>query len=178
MFCDNCKENDATVHYQQNINGKLSEIHLCDKCASEKGMITFSFDKASVFGNMLSGFMEEEAVVLEGEGKEIPKIKCKCGWSNADLKKTGYLGCPVCYRTFKKMVLPLLKKIHGSNHHIGKIPSKVPVKEKIIEREIVDKDMKKLRELKEQLQLCISEEKYEEAAKLRDEIKKAEGELN
>ena len=179
MLCDNCKENEATVHYQQIINGKSSETHLCDKCASEKGMITFSFNKQpSVFGNLLSGFMEEEAAPYGEEGKEAPKVACRCGWTNVDLKKTGFLGCPACYRTFKKILSPLLRKIHGSSHHIGKIPSKVPVKEKIIGREIIDSDMKRLRECKQQLQSCIQEEKYEEAAKLRDEIKKIEKEFH
>jgi protein arginine kinase activator len=175
MLCDKCHKNEATVHYQQVINGEVTEIHLCEKCASEKGMLSFSFENPLSFGNMLIGLLDEENEDLEV--KERKKIKCKCGWTNIDFKKTGYLGCPLCYKTFKKNLTPLLKRIHGSNKHVGKIPEKIPIKEKLIERDVIEKDMEKIKTLREELQKCINEERYEEAAKIRDEIKRIEKEL-
>lgn len=176
MLCDNCKLNEASVHFQQIINGKMSETHLCDRCASEKGMISLDITDSLSFGNLISGLLdEEEQGVGEEKNNKAVKVKCKCGWTNLDFKKTGYLGCPVCYKTFKKSLTPLLRSIHGNNKHIGKIPLKVPINEKVfIEKDVFEKDLKKLRKLKEDLQICIKEEKYEEAAKIRDEIKKLE----
>jgi protein arginine kinase activator len=175
MFCDNCKENEASVHYQEIINGKTNEIHLCEKCAGEKGMIAFTFQKPTSVENLIAGFLDEEDQGITSEkDKKAVKVRCKCGWTNVDFRKTGYLGCPLCYSTFKKSLTPLLRRIHGNNKHIGKIPGKIPVKEKIVEKNIVEKDINNAIKLKEKLQVCIKEERYEEAAKIRDEIKALE----
>ncbi|MFH1824102.1 MAG: UvrB/UvrC motif-containing protein [Candidatus Firestonebacteria bacterium] len=176
MICDKCHKNESTVHYQQVINGQASEIHLCEECASEKGMLPLPFENPLSFGNMLTGLLDEEEQGLEiREPKK--KVKCKCGWTDVDLKKTGYLGCPLCYKTFNKSLVPLFRRIHGSNKHVGKMPAKIPIKERLVEKEIIEKDMEKIKSLREELQGCINEEKYEQAAKIRDEIKKIEKEF-
>ena len=99
------------------------------------------------------------------------KVKCPgCGFSGSDFKKSGLLGCAECYRTFKKVLLPLLRRIHGSTGHLGKIPSKIPARH----GKSLLMESQKLRVLREKLVKAVREENFEEAAKTRDEIRKIE----
>ena len=88
-----------------------------------------------------------------------------------DFRKFGRLGCSECYNAFREQLAVLLKKIHGSNQHLGKAPSKLP--------QPIKKKIDQLQELKRQLQRAIEAESFEEAAALRDKIrgleKKGEG---
>ncbi|MEK6568296.1 MAG: UvrB/UvrC motif-containing protein, partial [Candidatus Omnitrophota bacterium] len=100
------------------------------------------------------------------ETKESLKIKCpNCALTYADFKKVGRLGCGECYTSFRKYLLPLLKRIHGSNKHYGKMPLVLakPLKTKT-----------DIEELKLKLQKAVSVEDFEEAARIRDIIKKLE----
>lgn len=40
MKCENCGRNDATFYYRSNVNGRVSEAHLCEECASSLGYRT------------------------------------------------------------------------------------------------------------------------------------------
>ena len=98
--------------------------------------------------------------------KEDLRLKCgACGLSYEDFKKIGRLGCSGCYDAFRKYLIPLLKRIHGSNKHYGKMPlgQARPVELK-----------SELEELKAKLQQAIQKEEFEEAARLRDTIKDLE----
>lgn len=37
MKCENCGKNEVTFVYQSNINGKITEKHLCSECAEKLG---------------------------------------------------------------------------------------------------------------------------------------------
>ena len=37
MKCDRCGKNEATFHYKTNINGRVTEAHLCPDCARAMG---------------------------------------------------------------------------------------------------------------------------------------------
>ena len=176
MTCDNCHERESTVHFQQIVNGQSTEINLCDKCAQDKGMISFAMDKPSFFGNLLSGFME--ANKEPDVGDKGVKVTCQCGWTSGDLRKSGFLGCPLCYYTFKKSLTPILRRIHGGNRHIGKVPKKIPIKQKVNKKVTKVFDPSELTELKNKLSAAINEERYEDAAKARDKIIKVEKKLS
>ena len=99
-----------------------------------------------------------------------------------DFAHTGKFGCAKCYDVFTNKIDPILKNIHASNRHIGrkgKIAKPVLDKE-IIKKEEVNKETKqdnkvsKIDKLKEDLKQAIKEERYEDAAHIRDEIKKIE----
>ena len=165
MICGICKKNEATVHYSQLINGNSSEIHMCEECAKEKGMTIFPLDAPFSMGDILTGFVEQK----EGmETEEIEGVACSlCGTTYSDFKKTGFLGCPDCYKTFKRGISSLLKRIHGASHHIGKSP--VRFKDKV-----ALKNIQELKVLRTELNKAIEEERYEDAAKLRDKTKELE----
>ncbi len=160
MLCDICGENEATVHLTEIIDDQMAELHLCEGCAKKK-----SLEMEQHFGlaDLLAG--------LAGLGKQfevgqLTGVKCpNCGLTYEDFKKIGRLGCGQCYDTFKESLTPLLKRIHGSNQHLGRVPVKTS---KVV------KAKSELQELKAKLQKAIQMEEFEEAAKLRDKIRELE----
>jgi protein arginine kinase activator len=159
MLCDICGKNQATVHLTEIVDDQMSELHLCEECARKK-----SSQMESQFGlsDLLAGLAEFEK---PSEEKETSALKCpNCGLTYKDFKKVGRFGCGECYTTFKKFLAPLLKRIHGSGTHCGKCPVKITAAK--TSRKKVD-----VQELRCRLQKAIEDEAYEEAAKIRDQIK-------
>ena len=160
MLCDICGKNPATVHLTEIINEQMNELHLCEECARQK-----SAEMEQQFGlsDLLAGMAEFEKPAKEAESAIV---KCvNCGLSYADFKKIGRLGCGECYTALKKYLGPLLKRIHGSNQHVGKSPLKVT---KVLKKKI------DLQELRNSLAKAIETEAFEEAVKIRDQIKELE----
>ena len=120
---------------------------------------------------------------------EIKALKCnQCGSTFEEIANTGKLGCGNCYDVFEERLDPIIRRIQGANRHVGRvgkvIDSKIEEKmaketngkeEKTSEPKESKKE-KQLEKLQEHLKQVIKEEKYEEAAKIRDEIKKIEKE--
>ena len=51
--------------------------------------------------------------------------KCPvCGYGWSDFNRTGKFGCGECYKTFKTGSERVLRQVHSSSEHSGKIPSK------------------------------------------------------
>ncbi len=160
MVCDICGKNQATVHLTEIINDQITELHLCEQCAQEKSQ---EMEQQFGLSDLLAGMVEFDKPSLD---KETTALKCmSCKLSYAEFKKIGRLGCGECYDTFKKYLGPLLKRIHGSNQHLGKSPLKTS---KGLKKKIDAQD------LRLKLQKAIENEAFEEAAKIRDEIKELE----
>jgi protein arginine kinase activator len=160
MLCDICNKNPATVHLTEIVDEQMSELHLCEECARKK-----SSQMESQFGlsDLLAGLADFEK---PSEEKEVAALKCpNCGLTYKDFKKVGRLGCGECYNTFKKFLAPLLKRIHGSGAHCGKCPVKV-TSVKSPKKKVSD-----MQDLRGRLQKAIEMEAYEEAAKIRDQIR-------
>lgn len=160
MLCDICGKSEATVHLTEIVNKEVTKLHLCETCARSKASeMEEHFGLAELLGGLA-----DFGVQLESE--EVKKMKCpNCGFTYMDFKKIGRLGCGECYDTFSKNLTPLLKRIHGADQHYGKAPLKA---KKIV------KVRDDIQELKTLLQAAIHREEFEEAAKLRDQIKELE----
>ena len=182
MLCDNCGKREANVRYSENINGRKKELHLCEECSKKLGIENMDFnmpiDFSSFFGGLLEDFGTNDFMPLFNEVKQL---KCdNCGYTFEDIVNTGKLGCENCYSVFEDRLDPIIKKIQGSNKHVGrtgkiidsKISEKINNKDSKTEN---NKDVSKVEKLQNDLKKAIKEEKYEEAAKIRDEIKKIEG---
>ena len=137
------------------------ELHICGECAKHK---TDEQKQQLNISDFLSSLVNEPKL----EEKKASLICSFCGFSLYDFKKKGRLGCAKCYVTFRIYLKPLLKKIHGSTHHKGKLPSKV--KDSVV----IDN---RLQTLRDRLKVAIELEEYEEAAHLRDEIRKLENRI-
>ena len=165
MLCDICGKNPATVHLTEIIDEQMNELHLCEDCARAKST---AMEQQFGLSDLLAGMADFQKSSTEKE--EVIIAKCpSCGLTYADFKKIGRLGCGECYNVFRKYLAPLLKRIHGSNQHIGKTPLKVKTTSRVYKKEA------DLQELKNQLQQAIQREAFEEAARLRDMIKEIEG---
>jgi protein arginine kinase activator len=161
MLCDVCKCNDATVFLTQILEGKMQKVNLCDACSKEKGV------------QDPTGFALADLLLGIGAAEEIEKgastQKCPvCGFSQADFKKTGRLGCSACYITFAEGLNTLLKAMHKGTEHVGKFPQHAHRAMELNHR---------MRALTQNLQKAVAAENYETAASLRDQIKQLESEL-
>lgn len=167
MFCDECGKNVATTHYTKIINGKKSEIHLCESCA--KNLSEYNFESPFSVHQLLTGLLDN---ITDGTKKldYINNLRCKsCGMAYMTFKQSSKFGCDECYISFKKQLYPLFKRIHGSDAHTGKIPKNAGSEFKF-KREI--------EKLKAQLNITVENEEYEKAVILRDKIREIEKELN
>jgi len=187
MLCQNCGENEANVRYTQVINGVKKQISLCEKCAKELGIGTFQFNMPIHFSDFLGDFFGDyDTELLPNFVKKSNNLCNTCGEDYNEFIKTGFLGCPECYDMFEDKLDPILKKLQGNVQHVGRGISNRLEKssirsknEKIDEKEKANNKVKseedKLEELNEKLKLAIKEERYEDAAKIRDEIKNIKG---
>lgn len=167
MMCEDCGKKPSTFHMTEIINGKSKEINLCEDCASKNE--EFAFNPSFTIQNLLAGLLD---IPSEKEIKtdKIDDITCEsCGTTYEEFKRKGKFGCSKCYDSFRVQLEPLLKKIHGHDTHVGKIPKRTGGKIKI---------KKDISSLKSNLQAAIVNEEFEEAAVLRDEIKKLQNEVD
>jgi protein arginine kinase activator len=154
MLCMFCKQNAATVHLTQIVGDKMQKVDLCEECAKQKGV------------NDPAGFSLADLLLGLGASQEISgaqDVKCpNCGFTQADFKKAGRLGCSQCYATFAEGLEGLLKSMHKGVKHVGKVP--VALRQT---RDLSDR----LKHLQKKLDKAVTAEDFEQAASLRDEIK-------
>lgn len=158
MICEICGNAEATIHIQEILNTKTTEVHLCESCAKNKGLKD-SFDSLQFsFVNLIN-----DIVNPQDNTEEIIQIKCSlCNTSYNDFINKRLFGCSECYNSFKDFIPSLLRKLHSHTKHIGKIPSKSLSMIKNIDR---------IETITKRLKNAVEEENYELAARLRDEIK-------
>lgn len=162
--CQQCNTNPATVHITNIINGTPMETHLCQECATAKGIpFKTQFSILDMVGGTLKENLEK---AIKERDEELSELKCpSCGLTYKEFRSRARLGCPNDYDSFRKELLPLIKRIHGAETHTGKIP--VTTSDALeVER--------RLRELRKELSSTVKEENYERAAQLRDEIMRIE----
>lgn len=197
MLCDNCGRRKANVRYSENINGKTKELNLCEECSKKLGITEMDFsmpiDFSSFFGEFMEDFATPEFMPLFNE---VKALKCKnCGYTFDDIVNTGMLGCEDCYDVFEDKLDPIIKKIQGANRHVGRIGKllnesnsnkgsiknkdiKDKTKEDIQTTDELQKGSKtnskemEIEKLQKELKAAIKEERYEDAAVIRDELKK------
>jgi protein arginine kinase activator len=176
MICDFCKSNEASIHLIKVTNNNVEKINLCMDCIKN-----YSFFSTEDFFNdltkILSKFFEIDIKISNKddsdklfEGVSVDDNK-KCSFCNIDLntiKSIGRVGCANCYNEFRDVLNPIVKTIHGSLEHKGKVPVKSSNDVKI---------EKEIRDLKYQLKEEVTVENFEVAAKLRDTIKKLQKKL-
>ncbi len=125
---------------------------LCHKCGKNEATVRVYYE---VNGVMIHGDFCEACV-------PVKRCDC-CGSSFDDILKSGKCGCPHCYEKFYEKLLPRIKNVQGGRiEHTGKTPNAGKSSE---DQTLI---------LKEQLKTLIAEEKYEEAAVVRDKIKNLE----
>ena len=140
----------------------MQKVNLCDACSKEKGV---QDPTGFALADLLLGIGAAEEIEKGGGSTQRCAV---CGFTQADFKKTGRLGCSTCYITFTEALTALLKAMHKGTSHVGKIPEHAHRAGELSDR---------MRNLNESLQKAVAEENYETAASLRDQIKQLESEL-
>ncbi len=163
MLCCICKEKNATVHLTQITGEKMQKVDLCEECAKTKGV------------NDQTGFSLADLLLGLGASQELEQsaggteVKCpQCGFTHADFKKSGRLGCSECYVTFSEGLGSLLKTMHKGTRHVGKVPESLRTRRDLSEQ---------LTALQKKLNKAIEAEDFEQAAQLRDQIKQLNSRL-
>lgn len=173
MECQECHKRPATLHFTQVVNESKKEVHLCEVCAKENGYMTYPEEGYS-FENLLSGLFNFGLSPFEKHGGSnltgTKEVKCEqCGMTFTEFKRVGKFGCASCYHTFTERLDPVFRRVHsGNTMHHGKIPN----------RQGGDLHAKKqLEKYKDQLKELVDQEAFEEAAKIRDQMKQLESEM-
>ncbi|NLK17945.1 MAG: hypothetical protein GX304_05485 [Clostridiales bacterium] len=155
MLCSECKVNPATIHITNIINGVKKEMHICAECAKKyESLGGFKFVNDDFFMPLLGFDLDDLSVKV----KACPT----CGTRLSDFNKSGYLGCADCYSAFGDSLRAVIKRVQGSLKYVGKVP-------------LDDSETTQLREyerLSAELKKAIEEERYEDAAKIRDKLRK------
>ncbi|PLR77929.1 hypothetical protein CU633_08495 [Bacillus sp. V3-13] len=175
MICEDCNQRPATMHFTKIVNGEKTEVHLCEKCAQEKGDM-FMFNSGSGFSinNLLAGLLNVEPAFPQSTKPQYDQddiVQCEnCKMTFPQFAKVGRFGCANCYDTFKEQLKPILRRLHSGNwSHNGKIPKRIGGSIQL---------RRKLDSLKQNLQELISKEEFEKAAQVRDEIRLVEKSMN
>ncbi len=155
MLCEKCGQNHATTHIKTVINGIAKEYNLCGSCAAEMG-----------YGGSITGMLTSMLGNMTLSQSKAEKRCDACGTAFSEITHTGKMGCAKCYEAFKDELLPYIKRVHGATTHIGKAPSCEPIEEK--------QDEITVDSLRQELARLVNEEKYEQAAIIRDKIKELE----
>jgi protein arginine kinase activator len=162
MVCDHCKQNEAIIHLTQIENDQMRTFHLCEGCAAEKGLEP----GVSVANAPLTDFLAQ----VGRSAEPVNHGPCPyCGLKIEEFKKTGRLGCSHCYVTFEPSLRGLLRRLHGSTQHVGKVylppdPTRAEQQER-------------LAGLRRKLDRAVELEDFERAAQIRDMIRTLEGAL-
>lgn len=161
MVCDVCKEGDVVVELTQVEGSEVRHLHLCEKCAAERGVETTLAAAKPQVGEFLQAVHQHLAVGTEEH------IKCAfCGGTLKDFRASGRLGCAHCYEAFEKSLRELLRRVHGNSRHVGRRYE--PPSANSIERAGT------AAELRDRLQRAIDTEQFELAAELRDKLRGGE----
>jgi protein arginine kinase activator len=165
MDCDQCHEREAVIHLTQIVNEQVTTLHLCERCAAEKGVESPSTVTKTPLGSFLAAMGKEVAGGPAARALSVTdREHCsRCGATLQDFRESGRLGCPDCYSQFEGPLRELLRRLHGSTHHVG---------ERYAAPGAAAEDPRhQEEELRQQLRLAIETENFELAAELRDRLR-------
>ena len=160
QLCDNCRQHSAEVKVTEvDKHGKSATLHLCAECARERGVTAQGAAKVA---------KAEVLLGLKNKVKDADrKLVCpNCKLTYADFQATTRLGCAECYNAFAERLQPVIKRIHGAVKHTGRAPAP--------DRGAATRSFE-VQRLRRELSAAIEAENYEQAAAVRDRIRRPAG---
>lgn len=168
MLCQECGKRPASLHFTKIVNGEKNEFHICEACAREKGEMIPGTAGGFSIHNLLSGLLDFEPSSGSVASKAT-NIRCdECGLTYSQFSKLGRFGCGSCYKNFSERLDPLFKRVHGNTVHVGKVPRRTGG---------LIKYKREIEGLKKEMMTRIEHEEFEQAAKIRDQIRDIEKKL-
>lgn len=150
------------MFYTQVTEGKLRKFVLCEACAQKKGIT--NVDDLLMGGDMLGNSPPQTKI--QDLVAELNQEDCNaCGFTLDDFRKVGRLGCPECYHVFSREIAERLPSMHKGGVHKGYLPEGVAMKQAL---------KSELACLADKLESAIGDERFEDAAMIRDQICKIE----
>ena len=158
MKCQLCSK-PATVHLTDIVNNQKKELHLCQGCAEAQQLLKHQeLNLPAILQSLIGQHL--------GPADELARLCCPaCGMKYMEFRAQGRLGCPHDYEEFREELTSLLENIHGETRHCGKVPRRLPQSKQT---------QSELLQLRKQLLQAVNKEAYEEAARLRDRIRRLE----
>lgn len=167
MKCERCKHNDATIHLSEIVKDVKSEVHLCEHCARDVGLNTRSSNFSLSLPEMLTFLNVDELNDYSDKNRCV-----RCGCTFLEYKREGKLGCPDCYISLEEEIEAVVSDYYSEKNYKGKKPLYNDLTSEISPISAIKvKDKINIDELLAQLEHAVSEEKYEEAALIRDKIR-------
>ncbi|HET7025752.1 MAG TPA: UvrB/UvrC motif-containing protein [Gemmatimonadales bacterium] len=164
MQCEQCGTREAVVHLTQIAEDQVTVVHLCEKCAADRGFDT----GVAASQTPLGGFLATLSSLGELGPSEADTERCPvCGAGFDDFRKTGRLGCAACYTTFSGPLRELMRRLHGAVAHAGERYRSAPSAAGEAPAALPDP----VEKLQVQLREAIAAEDFELAARLRDALR-------
>ena len=159
--CDRCG-NSSVYHSKLIVNGVSQSTNLCRDCAIKEGV--FNNQPTNMFDDILSSFSSFLGF------EETSEIVCPvCKTSLREFKTTGRLGCANCYETFREEINNVVKRIAPFEKH-----KQEEIKQKTKAKKLTKEE--KIANLRQEMAQAVTEERYEDAAKIKKQIAKLEAE--
>lgn len=170
MLCEQCQQRPATVHITKIVNNQKSQMHLCEECAREyHPPWTLALHPSFSLPQFLAGLMQHESEAEPRVERRDGLLRCDyCGLTYEEFRQTGRLGCSQCYENFRTRLEPLLRRVHGSSMHTGKVPRRGGGKLRV---------RHDIEQLRADLAVLVTNEEFEKAAYVRDRIRELEKQL-
>jgi len=164
--CDKC-DKPATIHLTDIADGKKTEVHFCEECAMAEGLVKAALPLNQLLQGL--GLVQSDSGGAIVKSSETPERVCEsCGLSFSEFRRQGLLGCPHDYDAFGSALETLVERAQeGATRHVGKVPRRAGLGQ---QRQT---DILRLRGA---LRAAVTQEDYERAATLRDQIKQLENE--
>jgi protein arginine kinase activator len=156
MKCTFCGQ-PATIHLTDIVQRQKREMHLCERCARERQLLPAPLGTPLNLKALLQFLLQ----ALRCWDSQPERVCPHCGLTSRKLKTDGRIGCAHDYELFRNLLEPLLEQVHRGIEHVGKRPR-------------ADQLRQQLQQLRQCLQQAVAEEKYEDAAQLRDRIRQIE----
>jgi Uncharacterized protein with conserved CXXC pairs len=164
MKCEICGLKDAVIHIRQIQKDLVHELHICEECAQEKGLIREEESELPI-SNLLSGLLEGKDVT---GSNDVPEVCPRCGLKASEFRKQGKLGCPECFKAFEKDVKAIVSQMAARPRHTGKVPQTLAI----------EQSAGAMGEgLRDELRDAVEREEYELAARLRDRLRELEADV-
>ena len=176
MQCERCNKKKATVFYRENLGGRVKALRLCGDCAAILEQAGELEDMSTAISGFLSPIFlwEDGSLLLPFPSASAGTVrggvrKCRvCGATVGEIASSGKVGCAECYAVFGEELSEVVRSVHGSVGHTGRVSAGFRARRERLER---------LAALKEQLKEAVAAENYEAAVGLRDEIRALEARL-
>ena len=165
MKCERCKKNDATIHLSEIVKDVKSEVHLCEHCARDVGLNPKGPGFSLSIPEMLTFLSVDDLVDYDNS-----QACSTCGCSFPEYKREGKLGCPDCYIFLENEIEGIISDYYGEKKYSGKVPANYNISEGRSFVQVQEKPKYSIAALKAELDIAVNEERYEEAALLRDRI--------